>query len=455
MVADKSQFQGQAEADNIYEIKNCYDSHTHFLATGETQQGLSLNFMRHQNDVSQIQIKPDFLRSDWLIGFGWDQNLWSDSRLPNLKTLDLYFPDRPVFFSRVDGHSSWINSRAVQEFKKKGFDFNVDVVGGKIHRDENGFTGILSDQAHIKALMMLPAFSEQQIQKFCLNSMNIFNQAGFTHVRDLSMNSQLWKTLCEIQEAGRMTVCLDSFVTSESVSDLERAYLDYLFCEKNKNPYLRIHGLKIFVDGSLGSKTAFLSEPYSETDSFGLISWTNSEIESAIQFCWSKKIAIAVHVIGDEAVHQVALAARSVSARGFEGKIHLEHVQILRPETLSLLKSLHVTIHMQPCHWLSDHLWLDQVVSKNILENQFQWQKIDKNKIPLYFGSDSPIEVTSLLNNKKAIELSPKCPKFKIPKLESDWKKHHSHPDQIWTKSKTVFNDSEILSVYFDGKQII
>lgn len=450
MVGHRLQF---LRGDNIYEIKNCYDSHTHFLATGETHLGLSLNFMTSEKSVSEIKIKSDFLRGDWLIGFGWDQNLWPGQNLPHIKNLDLYFSDRPVFFSRVDGHSSWINSKAMTEFEKMGFDFNLDIPGGKIHRDQNRlFTGILSDQAHIKALMMLPPFSDSQIENFCMTSMKIFNQAGFTHVRDLSMNSQLWKTLCKIQTAGLQTVCIDSFITAESFFDLDRAYTDYIICQGLKNPYLRIHGLKIFVDGSLGSKTAYISEKYLNEEQSGILSWSADDIEKAIQFCWSKKISIAVHVIGDQSVHIVATAARKVSAAGDEGRIHLEHVQILRPETLAILKPLHVTIHMQPCHWLSDHHWLHQVLPKSCIKNLFQWQRIEKNKIPLFFGSDSPIEKTNLFNTKKAIELSHKKG---IPKLESDWKTHHMHPDSGWTQSNTVINDDRIIEVIFDNKKII
>lgn len=453
MAAARSQYlRREVLVDNIYQIKNCFDSHTHFLATGETQLGLSLNFMRSENAVSEIQIKPEYLRSDWLVGFGWDQNLWPEKKMPHLKTLDQYFPDRPVFFSRVDGHSSWINSKAISALTKMGFNFEKEIVGGKIHRDENGFTGILSEQAHIKALLMLPPFSEATIEKFCLAAMKKFNSGGFTHIRDLSMNSGLWKTLCKIQNAGLQTVCIDSFVTAESVTDLNRAFIDYEECKKNHNPYLKMHGLKIFVDGSLGSKSAYLSENYLYEKHSGMLIWTESDIKQAIQFCWSKKIEIAIHVIGDQAVHVVALAAREVSAAGLEGKIHLEHVQILRPETLSLLKPLHVTIHMQPCHWLSDHLWLENNLQKSLLKNIFQWQRINKNKIPLFFGSDSPIEDTALLLNKNALDLSQKN---KIPPIDSNWMQHHTHPQIDWTSSETIFNDEKIISVVFDGKKVI
>lgn len=408
--------------------------------------------MRSENQISEIKIQSHYLRSNWLVGFGWDQNLWSEKKMPHRKTLDQHFPDRPVFFSRIDGHSSWVNSLALKEFEKMGYDFSSEITGGIIYRDSNGPTGVLSDQAHIKALLMLPAFTEQQTEAFCLASMSYFNRAGMTHIRDLSMNSSIWKVLCKLQAEKRQTLCIDSFFTAESVSDLNRAYKDYLECLDLPNPYLRAHGLKIFIDGSLGSKTAYLSENYKGQSSSGLISWSQQDIATAIEFCWKHKIAIAIHTIGDQAVHTAALAARAVSAAGFEGKLHLEHVQILRPETLGLLKPLHVTVHMQPCHWLSDYSWIDQTLPESLLPYLFQWQKIIKNKIPLFFGSDSPIEPSSLFKTKQALDLRTK---FKIPKLETDWKTHHSHTDKDWASSVTRFDENQILEVIFDSRQII
>lgn len=372
--------------------------------------------------------------------------------MPHRKTLDQYFPDRPVFFSRADGHSSWLNTLALKQLEKQGFDFDTEIKGGLIYKDADGPTGVLSDQAHIKALLMLPEFTQQQVEKFCLAAMLYFNRAGVTHLRDLSMNSLIWKTLCKLQRENQQTLCIDSFFTAESVQDLNRAYADLVECEKNPNPYLRAHGLKIFVDGSLGSKTAYLSQNYKGLNHSGLISWTQDQIAEAIRFCWSQNRSIAVHTIGDQAVHVVATAARAVSAAGLEGKIHLEHVQLLRPETLGLLKSLHVTVHMQPCHWLSDHVWVEQTLPEPLMAYLFQWQKIIKNKIPLFFGSDSPIEPSSLFKTRAALELRSK---IRIPKIETNWMLNHSHPDQQWTKSVTRFDQNQILEVIFDSRKII
>lgn len=435
-----------------WEIRNCYDSHTHFLATGQVSDGLNLRDLKSPDDVQHISIQPQYMRSTWLTGFGWDQNLWQQQQLPTKTQLDQIFPDQPVFFSRVDGHSSWLNSKAIQELEKLGMDFSKNPVGGNIVRDPSGQpSGVLQDQAHIQALMRLPDFTDEQNKTFLKSSMKIFNRAGFTHVRDMSMTFSQWNLLCELQNQNAMTVCLEGFVTAESAGDLERAYAEVQKCWINPNPFLRMKGLKIFIDGSLGSKTAYLSKPYVGTTQSGLLSWTSVEIEQAIAFAWIKKCEIAIHVIGDQAAHLAAEAARRVSASGLLGRLHLEHVQLLRPETIQILKPLHVHCHMQPCHWLSDHNWLNQSIG-DLKSYLFPWESLRKNKIPVFFGSDSPIEPTSLLRNWRALNESELS---KIPKLNDDWMKYHAHPDSSWTNSHTVFDQERIHQVYFQGEPLL
>jgi len=108
---------------------------------------------------------------------------------------------------------------------------------------------------------------------------------------------------------------------------------------------------------------------------------------------------------------------------------------------------LHVTCYMQPCHWTSDYKWLPQVLSKSLHKNIFQWELLRKNKIPFFFGSDSPIERPSLFENQKALQESAKAG---IPALQADWKLFHSHPDKKWTHSWTEIEDLQIKQVYFN-----
>jgi len=442
----------------IETISNCFDSHVHLLATGQVASELKLGHIKNFIDIKNINVQPHQLRGDWLVGFGWNENEWNtadnDLKL-HRSTLDKLFPDRPVFFSRVDGHTSWINSKAIQILEIMGYDFNKDVPGGEIPRDTRGeLIGLLKDQAHIKALLMLPAYSESHLEKFIIQAGQIFNRGGFTHVRDLSMTYNQWQIQKHLCESGQLKLYTEGFVTVENINDFDRGFSDLQKCIKNPSEFLKIKGLKIFVDGSLGSETAYLSQNYFGKNHQGLLCWPENDIRLMIEKCWQNKIEIAIHTIGDQAVHTVATLARQISAAGLIGKIHLEHCQILRPETLQLLKPLHVFVHMQPCHWLSDHHWINSKIG-DLNKHLFQWEMIRKNKIHLDFGSDSPIEPAQLLLNKKALELSALNG---IAKLNEDWKKFHSYPKtpmgKTWGHCETQFNTDEICAVYFNGEKL-
>ncbi|AGH94845.1 amidohydrolase [Pseudobdellovibrio exovorus] len=434
-------------------IHNCYDSHTHFWATGQVAEGLKLQSLKNSSDISNLQVLPQHFRAEWLVGFGWDQNQWSNSELPDRSLLDRVFPDYPVFFSRVDGHASWLNSKAIQELTRRGYDFSVDPQGGRIVRTSNSEpTGILFDQAHINALLMLPDFSESQHRSFFLSSQKIFNRAGFTHVRDLSMNTFFWNMLKQMEDSKSLTVFIEGFVTIESVNDVEKEIKCIHEMRSQVAEQIRVQGVKIFIDGSLGSKTAALSQSYRGEGQKGLLIWTSENIKEVLRQTWQAGLQVAIHCIGDEAVHTAVKSAREVAAEGILGRLHLEHVQLLRQDTLQMMKPLHVTCHMQPCHWLSDHTWLKKTLPDELHGSLFQWELLRKNKIPLFFGSDSPIEDSSLLRTRQALLESPK---WGIPALQGDWWTYHVHPDRHWGNGQTELGDNGIIQVFLNGESLL
>ena len=145
----------------IETISNCFDSHVHLLATGQVANELKLNQLQKISDLKKLVITSAHYRGDWLVGFGWDENKWDEnSQQIDRYILDEYFPDQPVYFSRVDGHSGWLNSKAILELERLKYNFTSDIFGGEIIRNiKNGEpTGILKDQAHINAMLLLPKY---------------------------------------------------------------------------------------------------------------------------------------------------------------------------------------------------------------------------------------------------------------------------------------------------------
>ena len=416
-------------------------------------EGLQLHALKSASAVRDIKLQPSFYRSHWLVGFGWNHNQWVPAEFPDCKILDAAFGKTPVFFSRVDGHASWLNTAAITELKNAGFDISKDPEGGRIGRLPDGEpSGLLFDSAHIKALALLPDFSPAQHRLFFETSQKIFNRAGFTHVRDLSMNLAGWTLLRTMEEQKALTVALDAFVTAEILSDLNRVFEEIQIIKADPSLQMRLHGVKIFIDGSLGSKTAHLSLPYTGELHNGLLIWSFDDIKQALRRCWQAGLQIAIHTIGDQAAHLAVRAAREISAEGIAGRLHLEHVQCLRPETIQLMKPIHVTCYLQPCHWLSDHPWLRKDLPAELLPYLFQWEQLRKNKIPFFFGSDSPIEPVSLFSTEKALRESAA---WGIPALAAPWTNFHSHPDPTFCPSVTEIHDGRVIQVFFQNQPLL
>jgi len=416
----------------LLKIPRLYDSHVHWLGTGQIAVGLQLFDLKSADDISNIKIEPPYFRGKWLMGFGWDQSTWQNSALPTKEILDKAFPQFPVMLIRADGHSSWVNSIALEQL---GF--------------ECSHSGILSEEEHFKAYYSLPALSDEQIQQALKKGMQIFNHAGFTHIRDMTCDEPQWLAAKALDQAGELTLYVQENFLCEHPKDIDRVLSVMENAKPHETDHLKVQGIKIFFDGTLGSDTAWLSRCACATHKF---SWTVDDLENLFKKTWSKGFEVAVHTIGDEAAHQVVLAARKVMATNqYTGWFNLEHVQVLRPETISMMKALHVRCHMQPCHWLSDRSWLKEKLG-DLFKYAFPWGALSKMGIPLQFGSDSPVSKCSFWDNQKALTESQK---ENIPALKGGISEFHSFPTGGLAETYTLFEGEVLKEIVFDGRIIL
>lgn len=419
-------------------IPRLYDSHTHFLATGEWNLGLKLGHLTEPEQVQDIVVKPEYYRADWLVGSGFNPSAWTSKA--NLKSiLDQAFPNTPVSFVRLDGHSSWWNSRA------------LEVLG--VQSD----SGILTELEHFAALGKLPSYSKAQEKFQIQTACQIFNTAGFTHIRDMTCNEPLWNLLTEMEHENLLTLAVEENFTASKIGNLDKSLQDCLYARAHETPLLRSKGIKIFYDGSLGSETAYLSKPYGKDPARGQgkALWDLKDVTDVLRRSWEHKLEVSVHTIGDEAAHDIVKCARELSAKGFVGRLNLEHVQVLRPETIQMMKPLHVRCHMQPCHWLSDRVWLREKLA-DLHKYAFPWEALRAAQVPMSFGCDSPIEPPSYFNNEKAmLESAEQKLENRIRKFTGDIAQVHGHPDESFAPdSYTLIEDGKIQDVVFRGKSL-
>ena len=411
-------------------IPRCYDSHCHLLGTGKILSILNLRQMKSPHDILHMQISESSYQNGWLIGFGWDQHRW-DRKLPHRNILDQRFPDTPVALSRADGHGIWVNSKALEMIGllNQNSQKFPDPVGGVIVRDSDDLpTGVLIDTAKLLIDFKIPPNSRIENLAYLKKGIEYFNQAGFSHVRDMTSSVEQFELAHELEQNGQLNLAIEHNFTAENFSDLNRAIQDALFCRQKKSELLRVLGVKIFLDGSLGSEGAYLSEPYSGTKERGALAWTPQELKDAFRKIWNENLEVAVHCIGDQATAIVLDVALDLKKDNCTGKLNLEHVQVLKDSSIQKMKELNVVCHLQPCHWLSDRAWLREKLG-SLYPFVFRWADLEQAQVPFYFGSDSPIEESSISNNLKALNESVN---EGIRPIESDIAKYHSHPDQNW-----------------------
>lgn len=418
-------------------IENLYDSHVHFAGTGQVACEVDLAILTSREDLKNISTNRRNFRGDWLVGFGWDETKWSDPKVWTREELDQYFPTTPVYFSRCDGHSAVINSLGM---KRLGLG--------------TGATGRLFETEHYTAYAQLPALTEMDVESHLREAMALFNRSGFTHIRDMGGTLEQWTQAQRLESEGEQTLFVDWNIACEDMKDYDKTLENVLYCRAHESDLNKVAGIKFYYDGSLGSETALLSQPYSNrTDqSKGMTCWPLSVIEEGIRKAWDRGVPAAIHAIGDEAADHIVEVARNISSSGLGGKLHLEHVELLRPETIQKMKGLHVTCHLQPCHWLTDHRWLQEKTGE-LAGFAFQWEALRRARIPFYFGSDSPIEKPSFFSNLDAVAQSAQ---HGVPALGASPIDFHRYPKSGSPAGRTLVDleKKRILEVWLQDRLV-
>lgn len=438
-------------------IESCYDSHVHWAATGEFSERLMLTSLGSAKEVLQLPKENLTLRDGWVLGFGWDQTHWPDADQLHLRLLDQWMPNKPVLFTRIDGHVGWANSSALRKagwINEQG-ELRIDVPkGGRIEVDSSGkATGLLVDKAYEMFLNKVPKAQPNELRRHLLKASQIFHREGFTHIRDVGGNMEQWTAAMVLDRSQVLNIAVEMFFHVEDLNDLQKYLIFIEGAKKVATPNLRPKGVKIFLDGALGSEGAWVSEGYRSGSGHGLQILNETEIEDVFRETWEKNLEVAIHVIGDAAVHQVVSIAHRLKQQDVHGRLHLEHVEIARPETITMMKGLDVVCHLQPCHWLSDHRWLKEKVGEKLYGFSFPWRRLQQEEIEFDFGSDSPIEPPNAARTVQAIHESAENG---IPKLLGNPERFMSYPDRAFApNSYSIFKSGRPTQVVFRGDHLI
>lgn len=317
----------------------------------------------------------------WIQGGGWNQELWPTKKFPTAADLDAIVSDRPVVLERVDGHAYVVNSAAM---KAAGITAATQPPhGGEIH------DGVFVDAAKQLIDAAIPKPTEAQLDEALAKSQEILLSVGVTGVGSMSTSIADWQAFRRAGDAGHLDVRLMAYITAQQAAEANIRPTGWLYGDR-----LRAVGVKLFADGALGSRGAWLKQPYADKpDSRGLQFHSDAELLALADRAAAAGFQIATHAIGDAANAQIIGVYEKLSKKyGTNRRWRIEHFQIVDPADIPRLAPAGIIASMQPTHQTSDRLMAEARLGPNRLAGTYAWQSVLKSGGKLAFGTDFPVE---------------------------------------------------------------
>ncbi len=366
------------------------DAHGHVMGLGQSALQLDLVGTTSLGDLQQRLRSYAATRNDrWLMGRGWNQELWSEKRFPTASDLDAAVADRPVMLERVDGHAIVVNGAAL---KAAGItSATKDPVGGKIERNADGSpTGLLVDAATELVGKVVPSPTNARRDEALAKAQETLLSVGVTATADMGTDVDSWAAMRRAGKGHRLKVRIMSYGmgldSAKAISP--KGPSPWFFSDR-----LKMEGVKFFDDGALGSRGAWLKKPYADKpDTSGLRFHTDAEYRAMVSAAAARGYQIATHAIGDAANAQVINTYIALGAVKGDRRWRIEHAQIVDPKDLPGIGLNRIIASMQPTHQTSDRLMAEKRLGPKRLTGAYAWQSMLENNAKLAFGSDYPVE---------------------------------------------------------------
>ena len=364
------------------------DAHVHFGSGGFQLTSVDLRDANTpQEFIARLKAYAATLKpGEWIVGGDWDHERWAGSPLPRRDWIDSVTPKNPVFVNRLDGHMGVANSLALGLAKVSRA--TKDIAGGTIVRDPDGTpTGILKDNAQDLVYGAMPNPSPERTDSAIARATAWAASKGVTGVSAVSVG---WGELAAMKRAyrnGTLHTRISAYVPLEAW----RRMADTLKADGPGDDFLRVAGVKGFVDGSLGSRTALFYEPYADDASTsGLLVTPEDSLRRWIGGADSAGLQVVVHAIGEKANGLVLDIYDSVAkAHGArDRRFRIEHAQHLRPVDAPRLARIGVVASMQPYHAIDDGRWAEKRVGPDRIRNMYIFRTLLDDHTHLAFGSD-------------------------------------------------------------------
>ena len=382
-------------------VPGLIDSHAHFIVGGFQLLSVDLKDARSEEEfIHRIREKTKSLAPGrWLLGGDWDEQAWASAKLPTCQMIDDATANHPAFLRRYDEHIALANSLAL---KLAGVTrATPDPVGGVIGRDASGEpTGIFKDAAQDLIAKAIPRPTETEMTGALRAALTEAARVGLTSVHSITVDADSWngsftgeiQLLRRAELEGWLTCRMYEIVPITQWQKLR----DVGLAHSRDDDFIKLGGVKAFADGSLGSATAWMYEPYAdEPANRGIplpLMNPPAKMEALAKGADEAQIQLCIHAIGDRAIAEILdmyqhLGGNNAAAHRFR----IEHAQHMRPQDFARFGKMGIIASMQPYHAIDDGRWAEKRLGKERAKWSYAWRFMLDAGAPLAFGSDWPV----------------------------------------------------------------
>jgi predicted amidohydrolase YtcJ len=377
------------------------DGHVHLAEAGFQKLSVNLVGVRSLDEFRQ-RIRERVMNAapgEWITGGGWDETLWPVKTPPSRWDVDEVSQGHPVFLQRVDGHIAVANTKALQLASVTVA--SRDPEGGKIDRDDSGTpSGILRETARDAVFAIIPKATHEKRRQGIMQALADAARWGITSAQDNS-SWEDFQVYEELEREGQLTLRINEWLPFDASVDGLKAMRD---SHPRSDNMLHTGMLKGFMDGSLGSHTAALLQPYADDPrNSGLPRYDAEKLNEMTEERLAEGFQIGFHAIGDRGV-QMALdafagaeeavreQAPKSSNTNNDFRLRIEHAQVTTPAEIQKFKNLKVIASMQPNHLLTDMNWAQNRLGPERAAHSYAWAEFLSKGVALAFGTDYPVE---------------------------------------------------------------
>ena len=365
------------------------DDHTHFMSGGFQLGSVNLRYADDENAFATIiKERAEKYPDRWITGGDWDHDRWKGGRLPTKELIDKFTPKTPVFVNRYDGHMSLANSYAL---KLAGVTkATADPAGGTVVKDSKTGepTGILKDGAMDFVDKMIPDPGEGEMIEAAELALAEARKYGVTGIQDMSTPAHL-QIYRKLKDTGKLTARFYSRLPIYQWEHLIGTGIRVPFGDE----WIRIGSLKAFADGSLGSTTALLFEPFTSdptTHGLAMDIVQDGRLEKWALAADSSGLQLSIHAIGDSAISLMLDLFEKIVTKnpGWDRRFRIEHAQHVRPRDFKRFAKLGVIASAQPYHAIDDGRWAESRIGNERCKTSYAFRTFLDSHVRLCFGSD-------------------------------------------------------------------